>query len=592
MYITKSSLFALIATSFLMFQGCKTEPSSNNATINIRLKKDPERINPLVFPNPTAREIYQYIHVALADYDPETLDLMPILITEIPTAMSIDTGLYKGGVAFDLTFRPDATWENGSPITAEDYLFTIKSINMPLTNAGRYREYTERIKDIIIDPKDNKKCRVILGKTDILALEIVVKIELYPRYFYDTENALAAYKLSDFNVDNEEKIKEDSTLVRFADAYNGNEYSRNKISGAGPYKFVSWTSDQTVILEKKQNYWGKDKGIADLAQEPEKIIFSIIPDDVTALAQLKAGNIDVMNEVGSEMFLTLKNDPQGKEDFEFFTPALTKYYIINMNNSNPKFSDKLVRKAFAHLVDVPQLIEVLESGLATRINGPVHPIKKSYLKTLPSKDYNIEKAAKLLADAGWKDSDNDGVLDKTINGSKVSMNLEILISGQETGKKLALYLKENAEKVGIKIDIVEKEFKIIRAEHLKTRNYDLIPSIVSNDIVKWDELSSKWHSDSDNPAGANDFAYHNPALDAVLDEINVTKDESKLFELYHQAQMIINEDQPGIFLYAPLEKIIVSKAWNGSSTARRPGYMANTFVYTGQKIKTQSPSSN
>ena len=91
--------FGLLAS--LSIFSCKADKNSPDNTINIRIKKDPERINPLLFPNPTAREIYQYIHLPLADFDPQSLELTPILIKEIPVEMSIDTGKYKAGIYFD-----------------------------------------------------------------------------------------------------------------------------------------------------------------------------------------------------------------------------------------------------------------------------------------------------------------------------------------------------------------------------------------------------------------------------------------------------------------------------------------------------------
>ena len=182
--MTKYLSFILFA-AICLFSSCKGDLNPADNTINIRLKKDPERINPLIFPNPTAREVYQYIHLPLADFDPETLELTPLLITSIPSEMSIDTGLYTGGIYFDIELSNDAKWDNGSPITAEDYLFTIKAINLPLTNAGKYREITQNITDVLADPADPKKIRVIFAKDYMLALEAAVNIELYPRYYYE-----------------------------------------------------------------------------------------------------------------------------------------------------------------------------------------------------------------------------------------------------------------------------------------------------------------------------------------------------------------------------------------------------------------------
>lgn len=572
-----------ILTIAVLFNACKSDKATFDNIINIRLKKDPERINPLLFPNPTAREVYQYLHLPLADYDPESLELTPLLITKIPDEMAIDTGKYKGGVAFDIEFVKDARWDNGSPITAEDYIFTIKSINLPLTNAGKYREITQNISDIIPDPDNKNKCKVIFDKDYMLALETAVNIELYPKYFYDSLHLLDQYALSDFRPENEAKIKNDSILIKFSDSYNSNDFSRNKISGAGPYRFVGWVSDQYIELEKKGDYWAKDKNQKALMQGPDKIIFQIIPDELTAVSQLKAGNIDILNEISGDTYKELCHDSLTKGNFNFYHPALVKQYFININNKDPKLSDKNVRRALAHLIDAGTIIQNIENGMGVKTTGPIHPIKKTYNTSLTPISFDIDAAKSLLAAAGWKDTNGDGTLDKKIDGKKTELELELLISGQETGKKIALMLQESGAKSGIKIMIKEKDFKLIRNENLKTRKYNLIPAVLSQDLIAWDDLS-KWHSRNDTPDGSNDMSYHNPETDELIDKIISTKSDAERITLYRKIQELIYADQPAIFLYAPEEKIVVSKKWNSSSTVKRPGYMANTFSLAGKVV--------
>lgn len=197
--------------------------------------------------------------------------------------------------------------------------------------------------------------------------------------------------------------------------------------------------------------------------------------------------------------------------------------------------------------------------------------------------FDIEKARALLAESGWKDSNNDDILDKEISGSRKDLSLEVLISGQELGKKIAILLQESASKVGINIKISEKDFKIIRTEYIKTRKYQLVPTIISQDLQQWDDMS-KWHSDNDTPDGSNDMSYRNPITDKLINEIVTTKDDTQRTELYKKIQQQIYEDQPVVFLYAPEERIIVSKKWSSSATVKRPGYLANTFKYTGAGI--------
>jgi peptide/nickel transport system substrate-binding protein len=564
----------------ILFIGCKGEPIKQESTIHIRLKKDPERINPLIFPNPTAREVYQYIHLPLADYNPESLILEPILIKQIPTETAIDTGKYKGGIAFDLEFSDQATWDNGSPVTVNDYIFTLKAINLPMTNAGKYRDLTQNITDIVPDPTNNKKCKVIFAQDYMLALETCINIEVYPQYFYDSLNVLGKYNYTEFTEDNTKKLSTDSTLVKFAEVFNSNVYSREKISGSGPYQFVSWTADQNLVLKKKDNYWGKNLSIPILKQGPEKMVFHIIPDETAAIAQLKAGTIDVMTEVSVDNYSSLEKDEVYGKQLAFYHPALIKQYYIILNNQDEILKEQKIRKALAHLMDVQSILDNLEGGKGIRTVSPIHPLKKTFNKNLAPVAFDVEKAKALISEAGWSDSNNDGVADKKLNGKIRNLEIEILISGQELGKKLALLLQENGAKAGLKVIITEKDFKLIRAEHVKTRKYQMVASVLSQDLQMWDDMS-KWHSENDTPDGSNEMSYRSSAADALIDQILQTKDDAKRIELYQKIQDQIYNDQPAIFMYAPEERIVISKKWSSSATVKRPGYLANTFEFAG-----------
>lgn len=114
-------------------------------------------------------------------------------------------------------------------------------------------------------------------------------------------------------------------------------------------------------------------------------------------------------------------------------------------------------------------------------------------------------------------------------------------------------LQESATRAGIKIMISEKDFKLIRAENLKTRKFNLVPAVLSQDIIAWDDLS-KWHSENDTPDGSNDMSYRNKETDALIDKIISTKSDAERIVLYKQIQEQIYVDQPVIFLYCPEEK--------------------------------------
>lgn len=579
-------LFALLLlfTIILPFS-CKQEVIEENDEIHIRLKKDPERLHPLIFPNPLAREVYQYIHLPLADFHPEDLSFSPVLIKAIPVKTPVTEGKWKGGVRFDIEILEDAVWENNSPVTGNDVLFTVKSVMLPMTNAARYRESMQYIADVEIDPENQKKCSIILSEDHMSALEISLNFEIYPAYFYDKTQRLSTLDLTRLKEDTSyvSEVMQDTSYIQFSEAFNGQNYSSSLISGAGPYSFVSWESDQYIILEKKQDYWGNKHPFPSLKQNPDKIVFSIIPDELSAILQLKEGKIDVMNEVSSDAFEELKNDTQYASRFHFFTPQLNKYYCILMNNSDPKLQDPKIRKALNHLLDVDKIVQSLESGHGKRLFSPVHPNKPYYLQSLTPVSFDISMAGKLIKEAGWSDSNQNGVADKLIDNTLQELKLDIYITGQELGKRVALLLQENAAKAGIEINIVEKDMKLIRAENIKTRSYHLIPTVISYDHNLWDDLKPRWHSTSDSPTGANDISYHNDEADRLLDEILQEENPSKRTLLYHKLQKIIYDDYPVIFMYVPMERIIVGKNWNAKASMKRPGYAVNAFELVAAK---------
>ena len=143
-------------------------------------------------------------------------------------------------------------------------------------------------------------------------------------------------------------------------------------------------------------------------------------------------------------------------------------------------------------------------------------------------------------------------------------------------KNVALLLQENAKKAGVKINIVTKKYLDTKRDNLKTRDYDLIPLSLSQTLIL-DDPYAKWHSDNDDPSKSNDVSYNSEAADILIDKIRSARDDESRNQYYKELQKVMYEDQPVIFLYNPTEKMVLSNKWEGQSTMKRPGYLANTF---------------
>jgi len=560
------SFFLIIALLF----SCKTDPNRNhtdgNAEINIRLKRDPAKLNPMTYPSSFSREIYQYLMVPLADFDPESLQLIPILIKSIPTAVPITEGKFKGGEKYTLEFLEEAKWDNGTPITAQDFIFTIKSIKNEQIDSRSWRGYFKDLVDVIIDPENEKKFEVVFNKPYMLALEAIVTANLFPKHIYDPTNATDVLDINGTVIQEGEML--DSTFVK---NFNGVVHSREIVEGAGPYKLTAWETDQFLTIERKENYWASNSSNPFLQAKPKKMNFKIVPEELSALTLLESGELNVVTGISSANFKDLKSNVEESKKYNFLSPQLISYYYLLVNNEDKILADPKVREAIAYLTNVDQMISNFENGNATPQVGHFHATKSYYNNALKPIGYDIEKAKSILVEAGWTDSDSDGVLDKKINGKKEDLSLDVLVSKAELGRKVSLMLQSDAKKIGVVIKLVTKSGSEIRKD-TKSGNYQLNTAAVRQD-ANADDPYARWHSKGE----SNYTNYKNEEVDALIDKLRSITNAPGREGIYKEIQEKMYEDVPCIFLYSPRERIIVSKNINATATPKRPGYLANTF---------------
>lgn len=562
------------------FFSCKSDKALRSAdkVLDIAIRAEPQMLNPLLNSAASSREVYHNIFAPMADFHPDSHELIPILIKNIPNGEPVTEGKYKGGTKYTVEIRDDAKWDNGSPITAKDIAFTIKAIKHPGVNAGKYRSYMQWVSDVIVDPNNERKAEFYFEDYYILAKELVATVEVYPQYHYDPTSIMDEVSIVQLNSkDVDSIIKSNAKFGDFAKEFNSVKYARESISGAGPYRLKEWVSNQKIVLEKKKDYWASETDIPALKGIPEEIVFHIIPDETSVVSQMKEGNIDLYTNMTANAFFDLKDNETFGNEFEYFNPELMKFYYIAINNSKPELADPDVRRALAKLVDVPKLVEILEKGLGRQTVGAFNEKKSYYNKSLEPIALDIEGAKSILKEEGWEDSNNDGSVDKKINGRLIEMDLDIHVTGSELSKNIALLLQENAKKAGIKINIITKKYSDIKRENIKKRDYDLVPLVLGQDLVL-DDPYSKWHSENDDPAKSNDVSYRSERADELIENIRSTQDDDLRSKYYKELQEVMYEDQPVIFLYNPQEKIILSKRWKGSATMKRPGYFAGTFI--------------
>ncbi len=570
-----------------LFSSCAGDPQHKTPVIEfnnegnpiyVRLANEPDRLNPLTTVNSYSRVVIDQIHASLMAFDPVTLELVPQLVEN---AAKVEE---REGGTIDYTFqlRKEATWSDGRPVTVDDVVFSLKAMFNPLVNSAPYRGYFDFIGDIKAYPETPGKFTVIANKKYILSEAAISNMVVLPEHIYDPENIMRQFPLSDLCIPEtaDRLAKASPGLAQFAEHFNSSKFERDKafVSGAGPYELDIWEEGNKIVLKRKANWWADaviEKN-SSLTAYPLEIVFRIVEDQTSAAVALKAGELDAAGQLDSKEFSALLNNKFVLERFELYTPTTANVYYIGINTKNPKLNDKRVRRALAHLVDVDSAIELLYDGFAERLVGPFPKIRSYYHKELPLIDYNVEKAAALLKAAGWTDNDNDGILDKMIDGEQVDLTLDFLTTqSSEFGSRLALMFQENAKKAKVRININAKEFRAISAD-LRQRDFELFSRAYGLDPLP-DDPKQLWHTSSDTPSGSNRVGFGNAASDALIDSIRITLDETQRAVLYKQFQELVYDEQPMIMLFSPKEKIAISKRLKGKPSILKPGFHVNTF---------------
>ncbi|MBK9270468.1 MAG: hypothetical protein IPM48_02635 [Saprospiraceae bacterium] len=554
---------------YFLHLACKPESSNQFFHLKIRVKEEPDCLQPIVSQSSLATQIEILIMPPLFEYSPDQLELSPMLVKELKAPVQINDSV----LAYDYEIFENATWDDGQPVIAKDVAFTIKSALNPHLRNGSWRGFFQNIYDVDIDLQNPKKFRAMVKSSYMLSREMTGNFCIYPAHVYDTGKVLEAFSIPELVIGDSSSMGKDRwvLLQNYARDFESEAYCKKIITGCGPYRLKSWETGKRIVLEKKSNWWGESlvKDFPLLSAEAHQIEYIVIPEEASAVIALKNGQIDLVSDVSARQFDELKSNPA----FEVATPAVMQYYYLEINHRNIFLSRLEVRKALARLLDLDQFISTQMNGLASRIIGPVLPGKSYYHKELSPVAYSPQEAKNILTEAGWSDSNQDGTLDLEINGQRKELILQLSVTGNEIGKNLGILLQEEAKKIGIKIEVISKESAVFMKDR-KNFQFELATMASRQSPSLWDPFQS-WHTQQSNPGGFNVSGYGNTVTDSLIMAIRNAKDDIQRKKAYMDFQQILYDDQAHIFLFSPLEKIVYRKGLELIPTMRRPGYVEN-----------------
>lgn len=550
--------------------------SKENIVVN-HITTEPNGLHPCNDNSVLKPFIFQYTHRTILINDLEHLNLKPSLVKKMPEVSADNLQYY-----YEL--KKGIKWDDGTPLSFEDILFTFKTVKCPLINNPHQKPYLDNLKDIISEPSNPLKFTLIMKKTYIQNLAFLTDLFILQRNFYDPQNILSKYTYSQFD-DSSFHSEEEPGLLAWANDFNSAKFSRTPefIQGLGPYRIAQWEPGQYITLVKKSEHWTQNSTDPFDAAYPEKIIFKINQDMNSQMLELKSQTLDVTTFLSIKTLHTLqKNESFTRHYHSQFTDTYN-YTYLGLNTKpdgvlRKKFlTDKNVRRAIAHLVPIEDLIHVLREGKGTRMVGPVSPLKPEYNHEIPLIEYNPEKAKKILDEAGWVDTDGDNIRDKIIDGVKTSFIVDLAFATtQVEWKDLALMLSESFYKVGIKAELRPNDFAV-HVENNKNHNFDMMLGAWAASSQP-EDFTQLWHTTSWTSKGSNYCGFGNEESDKLIDSIRFTMDENIRFKMIRRLQKIIYEEQPYVFLWAGIRANAIHKRFgNANLYFERPGIMLNNL---------------
>ena len=476
-------------------------------------------ITPLVSTDAYASDVQNYVLESLLTRDPDTLEWQGL----IAKAWQIS----PDGLTITFQMRDDVTFSDGTPLTADDVVFSFNFTMTEAIAAPRQRAYLEKIKEV----KANSKYEVVFVFKEpyFEALDLAGGLAIMPKHFYEP-------------------------YLKTPQVFNE---SKGLLLGSGPYRLAdpkAWTPDKgNVELVRNDRYWG------DVQPSYNRILWKIIQNDSARLTTYRNGEIDAYSARPLE-YKQLKDDTQlmdKSQNFEYMPPVVGYSYIAwnqERNGKPTRFADKRVRQAMSYLTDVARIIKDVFLDYAEPALSPFSPTSKQHDASLQPYTYNIEKAQALLKEAGYVDKNNDGLLEDK-DGNPFSFKLTFFGDNEDT-KRMVLLLKDLYAKAGINMEPFPQEWPVM-LEALNKKDFDAITLGWTSGIET--DIYQMFHSSQAKADGDNFISYKNPELDKLIDQARATVDEKTRMPLWQQAERIMVDDQPYTFLMRRKSLLFIDK---------------------------------
>lgn len=414
---------------------------------------------------------------------------------------------------YTVTLNDEARFHDGTPVTAEDVIFTIGKITDP----------------IIKSPKRGNWDGVTVEKVDDKTIKFTLR-KAYTPFIYNLTTGVLPKHIWKNVSDDEFSFSQFNTLP----------------VGSGPYQVERVERNQGGIPDYYKFRPFKDS----LGQEPfiKNLVFRFYPSETALIEAYNKGDIESLGGISPEKLpeLDIKSG-------HIIQSPLPRIFAVFFNQSQSKvLLQKEVRQALDVSAPKEEIVATILGGYGTSIDGPLPAGVYSWTSSLSLSSTNeerITKAKEILSKAGWKLNENTGILEKKSGKDTMSLSFSISTGDAPELRKVAEELVLVWSKLGAKIELLVFETGELNQAVIRPRHFDalLFGEVVGRDA----DLYPFWHSSQRNDPGLNIALYANSKTDKFLEEARSSSDPVVAEKSYKAFQAELSKDVPAVFLYSP-----------------------------------------
>ena len=481
----------LVVASLAPFALAQDAPQYGGV-IRVPLATQPGNFNPLLPSELASTIVYWTMFSPLTVVSPHTNQLEPLLAERWEANEDVTSWTFY--------LRQDVRWHDGEQVTADDVKFTFDRIMDPAEGSNAITGFA-RVTDVVV--VDEYTVRVDMSAPDV---------------FFPDRLALGGYEIIPEHVL--------SGFDLLADAVDFNTLTP---IGNGPFKMQQAVPGQFFELVANEDYF---KGRPYL----DGITFRVVPDANTRVTELLAGQLDWVDVLPSQLPAVNANRNVQVNTFDSLG-----YQIFAWNLLDERFQDLRVREAMMYAIDRRAAAAAVSPGLGY-VDDVFIPLGITWIERpadLPFREYDPERALALLAEAGWTDTDGDGILDR--DGEPFAFKL-LIDRGDVLREQLGLIVQQYLVEIGLDVeyDLAERGGRWLEETQQRTFQTRLASFPVTN--VDW--LRRLYTTTGQN----NGQSYSNPAVDALFDELSRTPNQADQAELFADLNRLLYADPPNMVL--------------------------------------------